>query len=229
MMSATIERQYPRYETEHTYPLREDASVFEKVQQMNADAELQEDYRKWKDGINYKTNRKIKIGGRLHRKLEDKFQVSGVYITSKHVHSFRLDKLNRIDADEYLQETKNMCDEVDAKNCRIREYNKLVGSIIEQINNLERWGDFIEFEGKRYGIPRRVLNGIHVENDCLGDMVFTHKDTKYISNDRPWCFYEDTKITYSVYRCSTCDYEHHEEVCRTGGGRDNSKTGFWWK
>ena len=28
---------------------------------MNADAELQNDYIKWKDGINYNTNRKIKM------------------------------------------------------------------------------------------------------------------------------------------------------------------------
>jgi hypothetical protein len=33
-------------------------------------------YKKWKDGINYETNRKIKIGGKKHSELKGKFMIS---------------------------------------------------------------------------------------------------------------------------------------------------------
>ena len=57
-----IERHYPSKRQEKSYPERYDNSIFEKLNEMNADTELQNYYKKWKDGINYKTNRKIKIG-----------------------------------------------------------------------------------------------------------------------------------------------------------------------
>jgi len=94
-----IERQYPTKKQEKVYPERYDNSVFEKLNEMNTDTELQNDYKKWKDGINYKTNRKIKIGGKINRELKEKFMI----------HSCKgilFDTLNNINANEYLQETK---------------------------------------------------------------------------------------------------------------------------
>lgn len=68
---------------------------------MNEDTELQNDYEKWKDGINYKTNRKIKIDGKIHRELNQKFMIytcGGVLF----------DTLNSINAYKYLQESKKL-------------------------------------------------------------------------------------------------------------------------
>jgi len=218
-----IERQYPTKKREKIYPERYDNSVFEKLNEINGDTELQNDYKKWKDGINYKTNRKIKIDGKIHRELKEKFMIyscGGVLF----------DTLNSINPHEYLQETKKINNEIDVENAIIKDYNKLVDCIIEKIQKLERWNEFIEFEGKCYGITNKVLNNIHRENDCFGEMTFTHKEKTYTSNDRPFCNYDDTETTYSIYKCSKCNYENKIVECRTGGGSQYvSQTGFWWK
>jgi hypothetical protein len=138
-----IERQYPTKKPLKKYPERYDNFVFEKLNEMNDDTKLQNDYKKWKDGINYKTNRKIKIGGKLHKELKEKFMIKGVLI----------DILNNINVNEYIQETKKINDEIDIENIAIKDYNISVNTIIEKIQKLERWNDFIEFEGKKYGIP----------------------------------------------------------------------------
>ena len=69
MDTKLIERQYPTKKEEKTYPKRYDNAIFKKLNEINGDKELQNDYKKWKDGINYKTNRKIKIDGKIHREL----------------------------------------------------------------------------------------------------------------------------------------------------------------
>lgn len=215
-----VERQYPTKKLEKTYPRRYDNSVFEKLNEMNTDTELQNDYKKWKDGINYKTNRKIKIGGKIHEKLKQKFMIGGILF----------EDLINITADDYLQETKKINNEIDAENIIIKNYNKSVDSIIEKIQKLEKWNDFIEFEGKCYGITSKVLNNIHIENNCLGEMIFTRKDIEYTFNDRPFCNYDDKKTIYSIYKCSKCNYENRMVEYSNGGGSNYvSKTGFWWK
>lgn len=217
-----IERQYPRKKIKKTYPNRHDVYIFEKLNQMNADTELQNDYIKWKDGINYNTNRKIKIGGKIHEKLKQKFMVCCEGII--------FDTLNNIDADEYLQETKKIINEIDGENAIIKDYNNLVDSIIEKIKKLKRWDEFIEFEGKKYGLIHNIKNNIHIENNCYGEMVFLKSYTEYSSNDRPFCICDDKETTYSIYKCSKCNYENKIVECRTGGGNHYvSKAGFWWK
>ena len=218
-----IERQYPTKKREKIYPERYDNSVFEKLNEINGDTELQHDYKKWKDGINYKTNRKIKIDGKIHRELKEKFMIYSC-------RGVLFDTLNSINPHEYLQETKKINNEIDVENAIIKDYNKLVDCIIEKIQKLERWNEFIEFEGKCYGITSKVLNNIHRENDCFGEMTFTRKEKTYTSNDRPFCNYDDTETTYSIYKCSKCNYENKIVECRTGGGSQYvSQTGFWWK
>ena len=140
------------------------------------------------------------------------------------------DTLNSINPHEYLQETKKINNEIDVENAIIKDYNKLVDCIIEKIQKLERWNEFIEFEGKCYGITSKVLNNIHRENDCFGEMTFTHKEKTYTSNDRPFCNYDDTETTYSIYKCSKCNYENKIVECINGGGKQYvSQAGFWWK
>ena len=80
---------------------------------------------------------------------------------------------------------------------------------------------------------RKGVNNIHRENDCFGEMIFTRKEKTYTSDDRPFCNYDDTETTYSIYKCSKCNYENKIVECRTrtGGGSSQyvSQTGFWWK
>ena len=198
MTDIEIIRGYPYKKREKSYPYRYDNNIFEKLNEMNEDIELQNNYKKWKDGINYKTNRKIEIGGKIHKKLEyEKFMVNGI--------SF--DKLNSINKDEYLKETKKIINEIDIDNAIIKYYNELVDSIIEKIKKLEDWNDFVEFEGKYYGI-NKVYNNIHRENNCLGEMVFYKEHTYYIFGDRPFCNYEDKECRYSIYKCNKCNCEY---------------------
>ena len=67
-----IERYNPIKKQKLSYPSRYDNSVFEKFNEINTNTKLQNDYKKWKDGINYETNRKIEIGGKIHRKLKNR-------------------------------------------------------------------------------------------------------------------------------------------------------------
>jgi hypothetical protein len=218
-----IERQYPAKKRENTYPQRYDNSAFEKLNEMNEDTELQNDYKKWKDGINYKTNRKIKIDGKIHRELKQKFMIytPGCVL---------FDTLNGINPHEYLKETKEISNAIDVENAIIKDYNKMVDSMIEKIQKLERWNEFIEFEGKCYGIRSKVLNNIHRENDCFGEMIFLKTEKEYTFYDRPFCNYEDKETIYSIYKCSKCNYEHKNYESSSGGGSKYiSRAGFWWK
>lgn len=197
-----IERQHPNKRPEKPYPKRYDYYVFEKLNKMNRDKELQNNYKKWKSGINYTTNRKIAIGKKLHEKLGKKFMIH----TS--CGNILFDTLNNINQDEYLHETIKINNMIDYENSKIKDYNSLVDSIIEKIEKLDRWNEFIEFEGKCYGITSKVLNNIHIENNCFGEMIFNRKKTEYICNDRPFCNYDDKERTFSIFKCSKCNYEN---------------------
>jgi hypothetical protein len=217
-----IERHYPSKRQEKSYLERYDNSIFEKLNEMNADTELQNDYKKWKDGINYKTNRKIKIGGKIHRELKAKFMIYSCG-------GILFDTLNHINANEYLQETKKINNEIDVENAVIKDYNKLVDDSIEKIQKLEGWNEFIVFEGKKYGLIHKIKNNIHLENDCFGEMVFTDKETEYKINDRPFCNYSDGETTYLIHKCSKCGYKNKTVESSICGGGYVSQTGFWWK
>jgi hypothetical protein len=208
-----IRRQYPIKKQEKPYPVRYDNSVFEKLNEMNGDMELQNDYKKWKDGINYNTNRKIKIDGKIHRELKQKFMInySHNYNLTSQMRSYVLfENLNNINSHEYLQETKKINNEIDLENDVIKDYNKVVDSVIEKIQKLEGWNEFIEFEGNYYGIISKVLNNIHRENDCFGEMIF-HMEKEYeCKGCRDGIMfngsYKCSCYVYNINKCSKCGF-----------------------
>jgi hypothetical protein len=227
-----IKRQYPTKKQEKTYPSRYDNHVFEKLNEMNGDTNLQNDYKRWKNGINYKTNRKITIGGKKHRESGHKFFITCSHNSSSGSNRWDVlfEELNNINRHEYIQETKRINNDIDVENALIKDYTEMVDSIIEKILLLERWDDFIEFEGKKYGLIHKIKNKIHIENNCFGEMVFTDTKTEYTFNDRPFCNYDDKETTYSIYTCSKCNYENKIVDCITGGGSQYvSTSGFYWK
>lgn len=215
-----IERKYPYKKYTKQYPRRYDNSVFEKLNQMKNDKKLQNNYEKWKNGINYNTNRKITIGGKIHHNLEYNFKIKGILF----------EELLNINQEVYLQETDKINRDIDIENDIIENYNKEVDDIIDKIKRLENWDDFVVFEGNNYGLVDKIKDNIHIENNCGGEMVYSRSETDYTFNDRPFCNYEDKETNYSIYKCSKCNYENKIFESSTGGGSQYiSKTGFWWK
>jgi len=201
-----IERYYPPKKTEKPYPPRYNKSAFEKCSEMITNTELLDYYNKWKSGINYKTNRKIKVGGKIHTELKEKFMIGPPF----NYRSVLFADLADISECDYLQETEYINNQIDTENASIKEHNASVDSVIEKIKKLEGWNEFIDFEGKKYGITRKVSNNIHRENDCFGEMVFDRNETIHYLNDKPFCHHDDKSITNSIYRCCKCGYENKE-------------------
>jgi hypothetical protein len=115
----------------YTFPSRYSKIALDKVHDMLQDAELNGDYIKWKSGINYNTNRKIKIGGALHQHLSDKFMIQYPYEYVQG-HSFGKNPvlfvdLADIDINSYLQENEKIITTIYALNSKLN--NEIVSSL----------------------------------------------------------------------------------------------------
>lgn len=185
-----ILRQYPshKYITETRF----DEHAFEKYRNIS-----RENFEKWKSGINYKTNRKIKIGGKTHRDLGYNFHIrpccssySGILFT----------ELDNIDPESYHKETTKLRQEID-------NYNSTIGKIITEINSLKQWDDYILFDGKKYGIPP-IYNGIHREHNCLGVIEKDYYEDCRCHLCEDWNGCGSGGTTY--YKCLRCDYKYGE-------------------
>ena len=104
---------------------------------------------------------------------------------------------------KYMKETKRLNEIVDKENKSIKKYNKKVDKVVKLINSLISWYDYVEFDNKKYGIPKKdkIKNGVHMENDCLGRVILDHScnistiiDDKICKND---CF--------KYYKCDCCN------------------------
>lgn len=94
---------------------------------------------------------------------------------------------------------------------KIKKYRQKVDEIIDQILNLQDWNDYIEFNDKKYGLPK-ICGKIHRENNCGGTITSTHKKELEweCSHCRNWagfngtcrCDYKHIKVT----ECDKCDY-----------------------
>jgi hypothetical protein len=195
-----IIRNYPIEKNEKMYPFRYDNNVFNEYNKIKNDIEFKNDYIKLKNGINYKTNRKIKINGKSYDELKKKFYINcmnGQFVLFK--------KLDNINIENYLQETINIKSIIDKENLIIKKYNNDVNEIIKKINKLKNWNDYIEFEGKYYGICYKVINYIHVENNCKGNMLFYREYLEECGKE----WFGGCTIDYKnikEYKCNKCAF-----------------------
>jgi hypothetical protein len=195
-MEDTILRKYPTLKDEGLFKYRYTKENFEKYTQIQNSIE---NYEKWKIGINYKTNRKIKIGGKTHFQIGYDFYIK--HKNSLFNYSYILfTELDGINIELYLQETEKLKNE-------ILSYNEKVNEIICKIKKLEKWVDFVEFEGKKYGIPK-IYDYIHRENDCNGKTNETKvriKECRECSGTTS--FQEPCECKYiTIIKCVKCGY-----------------------
>jgi hypothetical protein len=212
-----IIRKEPVKKIKKDYPNRYNKHVFDKYNEINNNNDLLNQYELLEKGINYNTNRKIKINGKKYNELMDKFKIkyehnNGNGCVTRNDILFK--KIDNIDADLYLHETEKINKEIDNYNKEIDNYNKKIDEIKIKINLLNNWNEYILFEKIKYGINKTIINDIHVENNCNGNMIFKKTDTEFIFNDRPFCNYGDKEITYKYFICNKCNYVYKKEENR---------------
>ncbi len=176
---------------------RYDKNVFDQYHAIMNNDKIQHDYMIWKSGRDYNTNRKIKIGGPSHRYLKKHFYI----FTNEHNNNrcegdYKLFTiLDGIDENEYHKETLLIRQEEEASNQVIDAYNETIVAFQQQVNELGDWSEYIEFEGKKYGIPE-FKNGVHRKDNCMGKII---KVGEYvICRD-----YKDDSLK-PEYGCETC-------------------------
>lgn len=186
-----IIRSYPSNKETSIYAKRFNEHIFKIYKNIS-----RENFEKWKSGINYNTNRKIKIGGRTHYQLGYK----DFYIPFNNGYIL-FTELDHIDIELYQKETDRLKKEIDA-------YNSIVREVITKINLLERWEQYIIFEGKKYGIPH-VHNRIHKQNNCFGKIEKDYWESCKCHLCEDWNGCNSREGTMH-YKCLSCNYKYSE-------------------
>jgi hypothetical protein len=186
--SEKIIRSYPSKKDPNDYERRYSADAFEKYKDI---VKTRENYEKWKLGINHRTNRKINIGGKTH----DELKYKDFYITYNNGRMIIFEALDGIDCDAYFKET-------DILKSTIQEYNQRIDDVLIKLQMLPKWNDYVEFDGKKYGIPHLVGN-IHRKNDCFGNLVEDYHENCLCNSGR--CYNQCSKPWGTqYYKCSKC-------------------------
>jgi hypothetical protein len=196
-MNCDIIRVCPSNLKLFNYPKRIPEGIFKKRDEILE--KIGDRYNKHKLGINPDTDRNININGRLYNKLKQEF------IINEYWHSFEriyLGDIEFINYNDYNKETLKLNKDIDDKNLEITNENNEIKRVTEKINKLNNWNDYIDYEGKNYGLSK-YYNGIHRENNCMGEIVLKNKYTKLYSNDRPFMCVE-RETTYYNYECVEC-------------------------
>ena len=151
---------------------RYDKNVFDQYYAIINNNKIQHDYMIWKSGRDYNTNRKIKIGGPSHRYLEKQFYIfTNEHNNNRYEGDYKLFTiLDDIDEKEYHKETLVIRQGEEESNLVIDAYNESIVVPQQQVNDLGAWSDYVEFEGKKYGIPKHK-NGVHREYNCMGKII----------------------------------------------------------
>jgi hypothetical protein len=193
-MENNIIRKYPMEKDEQVYKDRYNKEDFEKYLELT---KSMENYEKWKIGINHKTNRRIRIGGKIHKELGyENFYIKHGRYSYSYVLFTELDGIN---IEEYIEETEKIKKEIE-------DYNSKVYEIICKINLLEKWEDYILFEGIKYGIPY-VFYNIHRENNCFGLITTVGYNACSCSCCENWGGCSNPRGT-EYYKCEKCNFNY---------------------
>jgi len=130
-------------------------------------------------GVNFETGRKIQKDGPTYRTLEERL-LRGYPSNIKRYMTISTDKEER---EKYIAErVKESKDDAD----KAEQWNKSLLQLENDVDLLTGWNDFVIFEGVKYGTRRKVINDIHIENDCNGRIVMIRCEN--IKNKIENCF-----------------------------------------
>lgn len=190
-----ITRFYPLHKSKIQYPIRCDL-LLKNYQQMTNDKEFMEKYNKVKSGIDYRTDKRILRNGVIHKKLMKE-------LSKEHNIALMDGGLKKINIEQYLNDSKRIYREIDDENKEIEKYNHLVDKTINEIRQLKSWNDFVEFDGKKYGI-QKIFENVHRENDCNGAMNYYGSEfcQCFLCNNFDGCGSKGL----SFYQCENCQY-----------------------
>lgn len=175
--NSSILRNYPMKMSYISYPSRYTKGDFDLYDQKNKVGERLKYFLLFK-GYNYKTGKKIK-NKEEYKMLEADFLIRGEPFTI----------MDKIDRKFYLKVSVSILIEIDRLNKNIARYNAKVDEVIDKIDQLKKWDDFVEFDGKLYGIPYTI----HTEMSCGGEMFLNQVGTQ-------------DGMNLFVYECEKCGY-----------------------
>ena len=112
-------------------------------------------------------------------------------------------KLDGINIELYIEETEKIKKEIE-------DYNSKIDDIICKINLLEKWEEYILFEGTKYGIPY-VYENIHRENYCLGLITEDYYEGCSCHCCEDWGGCSNPSGT-QYYKCVKCDYKSRYRI-----------------
>lgn len=134
-MENNIIRYYPNKKqifNNIDYPKRTSINDVNKIKELSTDKKYNDDYIKQKSGKNYESKNKIKIGGNLHTRLEEKFILNFIVDHSNftlgnytyYLNNFKqilFSDVDSVDWDKYFLETKRIYSEIKNQNEIINE------------------------------------------------------------------------------------------------------------
>lgn len=165
-------------------------------------------YQQLMSGVNFETGRKIQKDGPTYRALEERL-LRGYPSNIEMYMKISTDKEER---EKYIAErVKDRKDDAD----KAEQWNKSLLQLENDVDLLTGWNDFVIFEGVKYGTRRKVINDIHIENDCNGKVVMinyekTKNKIKYCTdsycyasmNQADDCVYQITEY----FKCDKCGH-----------------------
>lgn len=116
--------------------------------------------------INHRTGRAITKNSKTWKEIEKEFILRDFDNYSRCDYVYFGDM--NINHEEELKEHEKVIE----KNIIIQGKNDRINTVVDEINKLGSWNDYILFEGEKYGIPS-VIKSIHKEYDCFGYIMST--------------------------------------------------------
>jgi len=173
--------------------------------------EIRKNYMSLSKGFNLETNKKVQVNSVVHKRLMMRYRINNelfIYMDNINREEYEEEtrRLEQKSEDEYIAEQQHIDAEYAIIKAKIdAECDYKTNILRTRILDL-RWEESIEFDGKRYGIPR-VLGNIHRENNCKGILKrieLIGEDTNITCEN--WLKTEEAKTT-DVYfwKCSKCN------------------------